>query len=143
MRNLKLNAFLKLSLIIAFIIGASYAVFSQVNFETKSSKFLILVETTGDGVKLTSQEGCAWKELTFTLNPDQPQAIDQYGMTSLNKSKPTEDKNLASFLFIIKRTKEGISLSGKGGTAWTKLSFDCTKGKCSQYVDFNGMAQKH
>src|SRR6188768_1329736 len=109
MRKLKQNAFLKLPLIIAFIIGASYAVFSQVNFETKTSKFLILVETSEDGVKLTSQEGCAWKELTFTLSQDKPQAIDQYGMTSLSKSKPTEDKNLANFLFIIKRTKEGIS----------------------------------
>ncbi len=142
MKNSKQNILLKFSLIITFIIGASNAVFSQVNFEAETSKFLILIETTENGVKFTSQKGCAWKELTFTLNQDKPQAIDQYGMTSLNKDKPTEDKNLANFLFIIKKTKEGISLDGKGGTAWTKLSFGCAKGKCSQYIDFNGMARK-
>jgi hypothetical protein len=85
MKNSKQNTFLKFSLIITFIIGASNAVFSQVNFEAETSKFLILVETTVDGVKLTSQEGCAWKELTFTLNQDKRQAIDQFGMTFLNK----------------------------------------------------------
>jgi hypothetical protein len=138
----KQKEFFRFSLIIAFITGASNAVFSQVKFETESSKFLILFEATEDGVKLTSQEGCAWKVLTFTLNQDKPQAVDQYGMTSLNKDKPTEDKNLANFLFIVKKIKEGVSLEGKSGTAWTKLNFSCPKGKCSQYLDFYGMARK-
>ena len=142
MNNSKQKAFFKFSLIIAFIIGASNLVFSHGKIGTKTSKFLILVETTEDGVKLTSQEGCAWKELTFTLNIEKPQAVDQFGMASLNQDKPTEDKSLANFLFTIKKTKDGISLDGKGGTAWTKLNFGCDKGKCYQYIDFNGMVPR-
>ena len=128
---------------IVLIIGATNLSFSQTTVESKSSKFLILVETTSEGLKLSSQEGCAWKELAIALTNDNSQAIDQYGLTPLNRAKPTEDKNLANFLFIIKKTKKGISLEGKEGTAWLNLSFGCPKGKCYQYIDINGMTVKN
>ena len=116
--------------------------FSQPTSATQSTKFLILVETTDEGLKLTGQQGCAWKELTFSIKQDNSQAIDQYGMTSLNGGNPKENKNLSNFLFIIEKTKEGINLKGKRGTAWLNLTFSCPKGRCYQYIDFNGMTGK-
>lgn len=142
MSNFKQQTIFKVALLINLIIGASNVALSQTKIETPSSKFLILIETTNERLKLIGLEGAAWKELTFTLKQDQPQAIDQYGMTSLNKNKPKEEKNLPDFLFIIKKTKEGISLEGKEGTAWLNLNFSCPQGKCYQYIDFNGMTTK-
>lgn len=142
MNSLKQKSTFIVALLVILRIGASNAAFSQTKVETQSSKFLILVETTDDGLKLTGQQGCAWNELWFTVKQDKPQAIDQYGMTALNKNKPTEDKDLANFLLIIKKTKEGVSLEGKKGTAWSNLNFSCPTGKCYQYIDFNGMTGK-
>jgi hypothetical protein len=142
MKNSKQKMIFKVPLFIAFIIGVTNTAFSQTKVATQSSGFLILVETTGDGIKLTGQQGCAWKELTFTLKQNNAQAIDEFGMTTSSKSKPTDDKDLAKFLFIIKKTKEGINLQGKEGTAWLNLNFSCPDGKCSQYIDFNGMTTK-
>jgi len=140
MYNLEQKTIFRIALLIVLMIGASNALFSQTKAEAEFPKFLILIETTSEGLKLTSQEGCAWKELTFTLNQDKPQAIDQFGMTSLNADIRTNDHS--NFLFIIKKTKEGISLEGKRGTAWTNLKFSCQQGKCYQLIDFNGMTNK-
>lgn len=124
-------------------IGATNAPLSQTESMAQSSKFLILIETTNQGLKLTSKEGCAWKELTFTIKQDKSQAIDMFGMTTVNRDNPKEDQSLSDFLFIITKTKEGISLKGKNGTAWTDLSFSCPKGQCHQYIDFNGMTAEN
>ncbi|RYG03760.1 MAG: hypothetical protein EOO07_31585 [Chitinophagaceae bacterium] len=44
----------------------------------KKQNFSFLIETTKDGLKLTSKGGTAWKELSFSINNDKTQAIDQY-----------------------------------------------------------------
>ena len=143
MKKLQQKMVCRIALLVVLIAATTFPTFSQTNSEVKSSKFLILVETTSDGLKLSSNEGCAWKELAFTLTTDNSQAIDQYGMTSLiNRANPSEDKNLDNFLIIIKKTKNGISLEGKEGTAWVNLSFSCPQGKCYQYIDFKGMTAK-
>ncbi len=126
----------------SFTIGISYSAFSQVKTEIKLSKFLFSVETINDGLKLTGIEGCAWKELAFTLKTGASQSVDQYGMTSLKRDEIKEDKSIADFLINIKRTKEGISLEGKEGTSWLNLSYNCVKESRLQYIDNNGMVQK-
>jgi hypothetical protein len=143
MKIFKQKTIIKIVLFMSFILGSSNLAFSQSVIKTESPKFLILIETTKDGLKLTGQEGCAWKELTFTINQDKPQAIDQFGMTTLKKDQPEKEKNLSHFLFIIQKTQEGISLEGKEGTAWKKLNFSCRDKTCYQYIDYNGMTKKN
>lgn len=134
------NVILKIFLFINFVFGISNVIFSQANIGAPPSKFLILVETTKDGLKLSGVKGCAWTELTFTLKQGGQQAIDKYGMTSLYKDEPTEGKHhLSDFLFVIKKTKHGISLEGKRGTVWTNLNFNYPQRECHQYIDSNGM----
>ena len=79
--------------------------------------------------KTTSVEGIAWIDLSFNLKNDQTQAIDEYGMTELNKVSSKKDSNLADFLFTITKTDSGIKLKGIEGTAWIDLSFSLTKNK--------------
>lgn len=123
----------RIALSVFLMIGAYNSVFSQTETTPELTKFLILVETTADGIKLTGQQGCIFKELTFTLKAGNSQAIDQFGMTSKEGSKGS------SFLFTIKKTKDGLSFEGLKGTAFKKLSFSCPEGNCHQAIDQRGM----
>jgi len=111
--------------------------FSQKGSEIETSKFLILIESYDNGLKLTSPEGCAWTNLGFSLEINKWQLVNQYGMTNEN-----EDNDDSSFLFGVKRTSNGIELKGIKGTSWNKLSFSCVENKCHQYIDQDGMTIK-
>lgn len=136
------SAIFKIALAFVLMNGAVTLTFSQAKLETPLSGFLILVETTENGLKLTCQEGCAWGELSFSLNAYRRQAVNQYGMTSLKKDQPEKNDGLSNFLFTVKKTKEGLNLEGKEGTAWSELSFKCPDNNCYQHIDQEGMATR-
>jgi hypothetical protein len=51
------------------------------NKDPKLADFLFTITKTKEGITLTSIEGTAWKELSFTLKKNSSQTIDQLGMT--------------------------------------------------------------
>ncbi|HEA20635.1 hypothetical protein LCGC14_1636280 [marine sediment metagenome] len=110
-------------LIAVFVLTASSKFLAQEKKSTDLKDFKIVVEKTENGIKMQSVEGSAWIDLSFSLNNDRLQAIDEYGMTELDKISSDKDANLADFLFTITRTENGIVLKGIEGTAWTDLSF--------------------
>ena len=57
---------------------------------------------------MTCENGCAWKELTYSFNDDKPQAIDEYGMTELNKNSSDKDSNLTDFLFTLTKQRKEL-----------------------------------
>jgi len=68
------------------------------------------------------------------------QAVDQYGMTAVNrKRKPNEE--LANFLFAIRKKGNGLELKGLEGTGWLELSYTCGEQPCRQYINERGMAR--
>jgi hypothetical protein len=85
--------------------------------------FEITIEKTDKGLKMHSSEGSAWIDLSFSLTADKPQAIDEYGMTSVGQVNSEKDPKLADYLFTITDTKDGITLAGIEGTAWKVLNF--------------------
>ena len=107
----------------------------------KIYKFQILVETNEESIKLTGQEGCSFKEVTYNAGLNNSQAIDQDGMTTLEMTKPGETKK-RMFLFTITKTNEGLNFEAFEGTSWKKLNFECPKNICSQIIDENGMFNK-
>jgi len=123
-----------------FILTVSSELVAQEKKSTDLKDFKIVIEKTDTGISMTCKNGCAWKELTFSLKDDKPQAIDEYGMTELNENSPDKDANLADLLFTIIKTKEGIILKGIEGTAWTDLSFSLSKNK-QQAIDQMGMTE--
>jgi hypothetical protein len=132
---------LSITLAALLITGPSSTLFAQEDVHAKVAKFSILVETSPDEIKLTCSEGCAWKQLSFsTTAKNDPQAVDQFGMTTIPRQLLKEDALLANFLFTIKRTPEGVTLEGKEGTIWPSLTFDCPGGKCYRAIDGWGMA---
>lgn len=125
----------RIVLSVILMTGSYNTVFSQTETTPELTKFLILVETTDDGIKLTGQQGCVFKELSFTLKAGNSQAIDQFGMTSKEISKGS------GFLFTIIKTNDGLSFEGLKGTAFKKLSFSCPKYNCHQAIDQRGMIE--
>lgn len=110
-------------LITLFVLSASANFVAQEKKSTDLQDFKIIVEKTENGIKMWSFKGCAWNDLTFSIDNDHSQAIDEYGMTKLNQISSKKDANLADFLFTISKTENGIILKGIEGTAWTDLSF--------------------
>ena len=111
------------SLITAFVLTASSGLIAQEKKSNDLKSFKIVVEKTDDGIKMQSFNGSAWIDLAFSINNDRPQAVDEYGMTNLNKVSSEKDSKLADFLFTINKTDSGIVLKGIEGTVWTDLSF--------------------
>ncbi|QEC51918.1 hypothetical protein EDD80_11539 [Anseongella ginsenosidimutans] len=123
-----------------FLLITNSALFAQKEKSADLKDFKIVVEKTEDGIKMQSIEGSAWTNLSFSIKKDQPQAIDEYGMTYLDNVSSDKNPRLADFLFTITKTDNGIALKGIEGTAWTSLSFSIAEnGK--QAIDQYGMAK--
>ena len=138
--RLKFKKLITNTLIAVFILTASSELIAQEKKSDNLKSFKVVVEKTDNGIKMQSVEGSAWVDLSFSISNDRPQAIDEYGMTELNKISSDKDSNLADFLFTITKTENGIVLKGIEGTAWTDLSFSLLKnGK--QAIDQFGMTK--
>ncbi len=125
-------------IIVFFALSATTELNAQEKKPADLKEFKIIVEKTEDGIKMTCTKGCAWKELTFNLKVNKTQAIDEYGMTELNKNSSAHDPDLVNLLFTLTRTNEGIRLKGIEGTVWTDLSFSLPVNK-KQAIDQSGM----
>ncbi len=128
------------TLIALFILTASSELVAQEKKSDDLKNFKVVVEKTDNGIKMQSVEGSAWIDLSFSINKDRPQAIDEYGMTELNKISSDKDSNLADFLFTITKTENGIVLKGIEGTAWTDLNFSLLENE-KQEIDQFGMTK--
>jgi hypothetical protein len=125
-------------LIALFILVINSELFAQENHTIDLKDFKIVIEITDNGIKMQSLKGSAWLDLTFSIDDNQSQAIDELGMTELDKKISDKDLKHADFLFTITKTKKGIVLRGLEGTAWTDLSFTLAKNK-KQAIDQFGM----
>ena len=123
-------------LIITIIIG--FKTIAQENKQVKINNFEIIIEKTNNGIKMQSVKGSAWNYLSFIINNNKPQAINEYGMTKENKLLDSNTENLANYLFTISKNKNGITLKGIKGTAWSELKFSFTKNK-KQTINQFGM----
>jgi hypothetical protein len=137
---LNLKKLIPTLLITVFVLSASTNLIAQEKKSTDLKDFKVVVEKTEDGLKMQSRKGSAWTELSFSINNDRLQAIDEYGMTALGQVSTNKGSNLADFLFTITKTKDGIVLKGIEGTAWTDLSFSLSENG-RQAIDQFGMTK--
>jgi hypothetical protein len=92
-------------------------------------EFTITIEKVKGGFQLESSSGSAWESFWFSVQKDQPQAIDEYGMTTLDKVSTQKRTDKADYLFTITETRKGIVLKGLEGTAWKELVVKSKKKK--------------
>lgn len=128
------------SLIALILFTLSSEIMAQEQSSSDLKHLKITIEKTDNGLKMHSSEGSAWNNLSFNLVYDKPQAIDEYGMTQLDKVSSDKDSKLADYLFTITKTKDGISLTGIEGTAWKELSFTLSENG-TQMIDQFGMTE--
>lgn len=130
---------LSLLLFILIVPTTASTLMAQEDVSVKLADFSIRVETSGDEIKLTCSEGCAWKKLAFTSTmKGYLQAVDQYGMTTWPRDQLKKESLFSDFLFTIKRTEEGLSLEGKEGTMWSSLTLVCNY-ECFRTFDEYGI----
>jgi len=84
------------------------------------NKFQISIELQQNRLLLQGLEGCAFKELTFSITDHNPVTINQFGMAVSGTGNSADD---SGFLFEIEKINDQIKLTGKTGTAWKKLSY--------------------
>lgn len=133
--NLK-TACSALIVVLIFVLTSAQLVAQEKTVDLKD--FKIIIEKTDKGIKMKSDQGSAWIDLSFNLNSYQPQAVDEYGMADLKNLSDNNDKNLADFLFTIIKTERGIELKGIEGTAWSELKFSLAENK-KQAINQFGM----
>jgi hypothetical protein len=134
----KFKSLLMAALLALLVTTLSCKSIAQKQVSADLKEFKITIEKTENGLALQSHKGSAWIDLSFTLADDQPQGIDEYGMVQLDKASPNKDANLANYLFAITKTKDGIKLTSREGTAWKELSFTLPKNK-KQTINQFGM----
>lgn len=124
MTNLKLFT----RTIIAFLfLCFSNVVFAQQQTDSNEKDFKITIQKTRKGLKLSSEIGSAWSNLSFSLKDYSPMAIDENGMAKSDKISTEKNAEHADYLFTITKTLDGVKLTGMKGTAWEELSFKLSK----------------
>lgn len=136
----KIEKLLMKTLIVLFVVTVSSESIGQGKILTELKQFKITIEKTDSGLKMKSEKGSAWVNLSFSLSNNKPQAIDEYGMTQLGKVATNKDPELADYLFTITKTKDGITLTGIEGTAWKKLNLSLQKND-KQAIDQFGITE--
>lgn len=136
----KIERLLTTILIALFVITVGSESLAQEIISADMKEFKITIEWTDNGLKLQSDKGSAWIDLSFSLAKNKSQAIDEYGMTQLGNVSTNKDPKLADYLFTITKTKDRITLTGIEGTAWKELSFSLKKNS-RQAIDQFGMTE--
>ncbi len=103
----------------------------------KESSFILLFESTDNGIKIEGVKGCEFTELNFTLGDGEITEIDMYGMLNNSHAERVSDDQ-SSFRIAIERREGVIYLKGLRGTNFLELSFSCPVGS-KQLIDQNGM----
>ncbi len=127
-----------LLILISLVLGTHSVSVAQSETETKLAPFLILVESTDNGLKFTCPKGCGWTDLSFTLYEGESQGVNQEGMANMISNQLNQENGLADFHFEVKKDDKNIYLKGMKGTAWLNLSFMSGDGKFHQYFDEYG-----
>ncbi|NJW55496.1 hypothetical protein, partial [Salinimicrobium oceani] len=103
MKSYKKYSLLQLIVLALIMTFSASDLFAQENKEIQLTEFLLVVQNSDNNkIVMECKEGCAWKTLSYNLSDNRkPQAIDEYGMTDLNKVNSQEDADLSNFLFTV------------------------------------------
>ncbi|NJY62865.1 hypothetical protein HC174_08860 [Salinimicrobium sp. CDJ15-81-2] len=142
MKSYKKYSLLQLIVLALIMTFSASDLFAQENKEIQLTEFLLVVQNSDNNkIVMECKEGCAWKTLSYNLSDNRkPQAIDEYGMTDLNKVNSQEDADLSNFLFTVERKGNRLNFKGVEGTAWTELSFSISPQQ-EQAINEMGMTE--
>ena len=85
----------------------------------------IVYVTSSKEVQMKCENGCAWTDLSFTLNSRKTVHVNAFGMTESMTEGNRQDEKLADFNFTVIRKSRGLAFTGNKGTKWIDLDFSC------------------
>lgn len=127
------------AILVALLLVFSTTLLAQKKSKRELTSFKITIQFKDDVVHLTSQEGCAWKELSFPLGKSETQVIDQFGLAYTERESTMNDKDLAHFQFSIHRSIKSVRFSGIEGTSWTNFKVSYSKNEYQMNLSQNGV----
>ncbi|SEA03157.1 hypothetical protein [Bizionia paragorgiae] len=134
------KALIKTVCISACLVLGSTELMAQDKNSQQPNDFRIIIEKSGNQIKMESDKGAAWVKLSLSPDNTTPQTIDEYGITDVNNVNSKKDPKLADFLFTITKTKNGVKLKGIEGTDWKDLEFSLIADQ-KQMINRSGVLQ--
>ena len=129
---------MRVTAIILFILSAFSGFAQEAN--TTVEDFEIKFEYHYNKVFLTASNGTNWLELQFNFFPNEDaKLIDNVGVSTYSDELFDKLKGERTFIFTLKRTKDGFALVGLKGTAWKDLSFSCDENYCKRTLTERGV----
>lgn len=122
---------------LAIVLTVLFSIHATAQSKHTKKDFYIAVEKTDTGVTMKCLKGCAWTDLSFSVNGKKAQSVDQHGMFSDASQRQTPDAKFLDFEFSITRENDTYILKGLKGTSWQALSFKTTNG--SQFFNSKGL----
>jgi hypothetical protein len=124
-------------LLVAAVFAAlgGIAVNKPIQRATEPVNFSIVVTTTVNGWAATCDSGCRWKGLSFACASACPAIIDANGLVTLASIR----SDSTPFSIVLHHDFHGAQATSRGGTAWTRLAWDCQSFPCRARVDRLGV----
>lgn len=119
---------LKIQILFSFLTLLSISATTYLMAQEQSvsvTSFKIGMEIKNQEIKMICEQGCAWKELSYT-NDLKERVIDATGVKTIDKISHGND-DITRFSFQIKQTNSGFELKSLNGTAWKSLGFTLSK----------------
>ena len=140
--SMRISGTLQLALFSLALVALPSTAQGQTPSDTASTPRFV-IRNLQDGIQLTCEVGCAWRELAFAVAVGaEPIAVDEFGMSSVERLPQVTRSALRRFLFTIRRTADGVELQGLEGFAWTRLGYGgCPSNGCNQAVTRFGMGR--
>ena len=122
MKNLTL---IRTKIILCLCFIASVTGFINAQTPTQNLSPAITFKTENGELKLTCKEGCAWKELSFTIPSGQKQLVTEYGMSSgAEADARPHNPSLSKFTFSVIKNKRGkVTVKNIEGMSFKKIKF--------------------
>jgi hypothetical protein len=92
---------------------------AQVTLDIADDVFVIQIDTQGNTMTLTCEQGCNWTTLKLTGNRYTPHIINRLGKE--DQFETTHKDTYGSFVVSIMRTNDGVSIRGINDTAFEEL----------------------
>jgi len=127
--------------LLSLAIALLFSINTTAQHDHKSTKkdFTILVETTDNGIKMKCIRGCAWENLSFSINGRNAQSVDQFGTFNAESKRQIADPKHLDFEFSIARKNNAFVLHGLKGTNWQTLNI--INSKNGQFFNKDGLLQ--
>jgi hypothetical protein len=121
------------SLVVFAGLGACHQ--QTISKTTPPASFSMRIDRTDKGIAAQCTQGCRWTSVTA----DCAGCVHRIDATGIGPASQVEDPE-TSFAFNVQDFDGKLVATSIKGTAWTKLSWSCSRALCSAHIDESGVS---